>query len=165
MITATGLPTANDANTTHTMAAGTLTEPRPGLTTSEVTTILSSVTSLRPTTSADNYPCTDPSPRRRPRATAHEIYSARSSPIQASQSPARHTTSSPRGPQTSSSRGRPNPFAPTHGIPRRSQGPTFRFHKFTNALGINTGQGLHVSERISYTSIPPQHTLKPIASS
>ena len=50
-------------------------------------------------TSTDNYPCTDPSPRRRPRATAHEIYPARSSPIQASQSPARHTASPSRGPQ------------------------------------------------------------------
>ena len=46
-------------------------------------------------TSTDNYPCTDPSPRRRPRATAQEIYPVRSSPIHASQSPARHTTSPP----------------------------------------------------------------------
>ena len=61
-------------------------------------------------TSTDNYFCNDPSLRRRPRATAHEIYPVRSSPIQASQSPARHTTSSPRGPQPSSSRGWPNPF-------------------------------------------------------
>ena len=43
--------------------------------------------------STDNYPCTDPSPRRRLRATAHEIYTVRSSPLQASQSPARHTSS------------------------------------------------------------------------
>ena len=42
-------------------------------------------------TSTDNDPCTDPSPRRRPRTTAHEVYPVRSSPIQASQSPARHT--------------------------------------------------------------------------
>ena len=113
-------------------------------------------------TSTDNYPCTDPSPRR---ATPDEIYLVRSSPIQASQSPARNTASPSRGPQPSSSRGRPNPFAPSHGIPHRSQGPNFRFQKFRNTLGINTIQGIHVPERISYTSTPPQHTLKPRASS
>ena len=71
-------------------------------------------------TSTDNYPCTDPSPRRRPRARAHEIYRVRCSPIQASQSPARHTASPSRGPQPSSSRGWRNPFAPTN-----------EFHEFT----------------------------------
>ena len=116
-------------------------------------------------TSTDNYPCTDPSPRSRPRTTAHEIFPVHSSPIQASQSPVHHTVSPPQGLQLSSSRGRPNPFAPTHGIPHRSQGPNFRFHEFTNPLGINTIQGIHVPERISYTSNPPQHTLKPTASS
>ena len=116
-------------------------------------------------TSTDNYPCTDPSPRRRPRATAHEIYPVRSSPIQASQSPARHTASPSRGPQPSSSRGQPNPFAPTHGIPHRSQGPNFCFHELTHPLGINTLQGIHVPERINYTSTPPQLILKPTASS
>ena len=88
-----------------------------------------------------------------------------SSPIHASQSPARQTASPSRGPQPSSSRGRPNPFAPTHGIPHRSQGPNFRFHEFTNPLSVNTIQGTHVPERINYTSTPPQHTLKPTASS
>ena len=116
-------------------------------------------------TSTDNNPCMDPSPRRRPRATAHESYSVRSSPIQASQSPARHTVSPPRSPQPSSSRGRPNPFVQTHGIPHRSQGPNFRFHEFTNPPVINTFQGIHVPERINSTSTPPQHTLKPTASS
>ena len=95
----------------------------------------------------------------------NEIYTVRSSPIQASQSPARYTASSSRGPQPSSSRGRPNPFEPTHGIPHGSQRPIFRFHEFKNPLGINTIQGIHVPERISYTSTPPQHTLKPTASS
>ena len=116
-------------------------------------------------TSTDNYPCTDPSPRRRPGATAHEIYSVRSSTIQASQSPARHNMSPSRDPQSSSSRGKGNHFAPTQGIPHRSQGPNFRFHEFTNPLGINTIQGIHVLERNNYTSTPPQHTLKPTASS
>ena len=116
-------------------------------------------------TSTDNYPCTDPSPRRRPRATAHESYPVRSSPIQTSQSPARHTVSPPRGPKPSSSRGRPNPFVPTHDIPHRSEGPNFRFHEFTNPLGINTLQGIHVPERNNYTSTLIQHTLKPTASS
>ena len=116
-------------------------------------------------TSNDNYPCTDPSTRRRPRATAHEIYPTRSSPIQASQSPAHHTASPPLGPEPSSSRGRPNFFAPIHGSPHRSQGPNFRFHEFTKPLGINTIQGIHVPERISYASTPPQRTLKPTASS
>ena len=102
---------------------------------------------------------------RRPRATANEIYPIRSLPIQASQSPARHTASPSRGPQPSSSRGRPNPFAPAHGILHRSQGPNFRFHEFTNPLGINTIQGKQAPERISYTSTPPQHMLKPTASS
>ena len=116
-------------------------------------------------TSNDNYPCTDPWTRRRPRATAHEIYPTRSSPIQASQSPAHHTASPPLGPEPSSSRGRPILFAPTHGIPHRSQRPIFRLHEFTKPLGINTIQGIHLLERISYTSTPPQRTLKPTASS
>ena len=50
-------------------------------------------------TSTDNYPCKDPSPRRHPKISAHKIYPVRSSPIQGSQSPARHTASPPRGPQ------------------------------------------------------------------
>ena len=115
--------------------------------------------------STDNYPCTDPSARRRPRATVHEIYPVRSSPIQASQSPAHHTASSSRNPQPSSSRGRPNPSAPTHRIPHRSQGPNFQFHVFTNPLGVNTIQGIHVPQRINYNCTPPQHTLKPTTSS
>ena len=118
----------------------------------------------RPTLT-DNYPCNDPSPRRRPRATAHENYPVRSSTIQASQSPARHTSSPPRGSQPSSSRGRRNPFAPTQGIIHRSQGPNYRFHEFTNPLGINTVQGIHVPGRINYTSTTPEHTLKPTESS
>ena len=116
-------------------------------------------------TSTDNYPCTDPSLRRRPRATAHEIYPVQSSPIQASKSPDRHTASPPRGSQPSSSRGKLNRFVSTHGITHRLKGPNFRFHEFTNPLGINTIQGMHVPERISYTSTLPQHTLKPTASS
>ena len=116
-------------------------------------------------TSIDNYPCTDPSPRRRPRATRHEIYLARSPQIQPGQSPARYGQGSSRGSQPSTSRGRVNPFAPTQGITHRSQGPNFRFHECTNPLGINTLQGNHVPERINYTSNPPQHTLKPTASS
>ena len=105
-------------------------------------------------TSTDNYHCTDPSPRKRPRATAHEIYPVRSSPIQASQSPARHTTSPSRGPRPSSSRDRGNPFASTQVINHRSQGPNFRFNEFTNPLGINTLQGTHVPEHINYTTTP-----------
>ena len=97
-------------------------------------------------TSTDNYPYADPSTRRRPRATAHEIYPVRSSPIQASQSPAHHTASPSRGPQPSSSCGRGNLFAPTQGITHRSQGPIFRFHEFTNPLGVNTIQGIHVPD-------------------
>ena len=116
-------------------------------------------------TSTDNYPCTDPSPRRRPRATKHETYPTRSPQIQPGQSPARYDRSSSRGSQPSTSRGRINPFAPTQCIPHRSQGPNFCFHEFTNPLGINTLQGIHVPDRINYTSTPPQHTLKPTASS
>ena len=116
-------------------------------------------------TSTDNYPYTGPSPRRRPRATTNGIFPIRSSPIQASPSPERHQASPSRDPHPSSFRGRGNPFAPTEGIPHRSQGPNFRFHEFTNPLGINTIQGIYVPERINYTSTPPQHTLKPTASS
>ena len=86
-------------------------------------------------TSTDNYPCTGPSPRRRPRDTAHEIYPVRSSPIQTSQSPARHSSSPSRGPQPSTSSGIGSPLAPTQSIPHRSQGPNFSFHEFTNPLG------------------------------
>ena len=103
-------------------------------------------------TSTDNYPCTGPSPLSRPKATPQEVYPVRSSPVQASQSPARHTASPSRGPQLSSSRPKGNPFAPTQGIVHRSQGPIFRFHEFTNPLGINTVQGIHVAERFNYTS-------------
>ena len=112
-----------------------------------------------------NYPCTDPSPRRRPRATAHVIYPVQSSPIHASQSLARHTASPPKGPQPSSSCGKGNPFAPTKGIFHRAPGPNFRFHQFTNPLRIDTIHSMHVPERINYTSTPPQHTLKPTSSS
>ena len=49
--------------------------------------------------------------------------------------------------------------------PSPLSGPNFRFHEFTNTLGINTLQGIHIPERINYTSTPPQHTLKPTASS
>ena len=86
-------------------------------------------------------------------------------PIQASKSPARHQASPSRGPQPSLSRGRGKHFAPTQGIPHRSRGQSFQFHEFTNPLGINTLQGIHVPERIKYTSTPPQQTLKPTASS
>ena len=143
MITATGLPAGSDANTAYTTPAGTLTEVRPGSTTSKASTIFPSATPYYRPTSTDSYPCTDPSLRRRPRATAHEIYPVHSSPIQASHSPARHTAS----------------------IPRWSQGPNFRFHEFTNPLGINTIQDIQLPERFSYTFTPPQHTLKSTASS
>ena len=85
--------------------------------------------------------------------------------MQVSQSHARYHASPSRGSQPSSSRGQGNQFAPTQGIPHRSQGPNFRFHEFTNPLGINTVQGIHVPEKINYTSTPPQHTLKPTANS
>ena len=143
-MTATGLLTTSNANTAYTKPAGTLTAVRPGYTTSNATT-----RALTPHLGA----------------TAHELYPVRSSPIQASLSPARHTASPSRGPQPSSSGGRPNPFAFSHGIPHRSQGPNFRFHEFTNPLGINTIQGIYVPEGISYASTPPQQTLKPTASS
>ena len=112
-------------------------------------------------TSTDNYPCTDLSPRRRPRTIAHEIYPVRSSPTQA----ARHTASPQRVPQLPSTCGKLNPFAPTQRIIHRASGPNFRFHQFTNALGIDTTHGVHVPEGIKYTSTPPQHKLKPTSSS
>ena len=40
-----------------------------------------------------------------------------------------------------------------------------RFHQFPNPLSIDTIHGVHVPERITYTSTPPQHTIKPTASS
>ena len=118
-------------------------------------------------TSTDNYPCTDPSPKRHPRATAHEIYPLHSLPIQASHSPTRHSASPSQCPQPSSSRGRGrcNPFVPTSGIAHRAPGPNFLFHQFTNPLGFDTVHGVHVLERIHYISTPPHHTLKPTASS
>ena len=105
-----------------------------------------------------------PSPRRRPRATAHEIYPVQSYPIEASQSPARHIAGPSRGPQTSPSLGRRNLFAPTQGIIHRAPGRNFRFHQFTNPLSIDTIHVVHVTKRVNYTSTTPQHTLKPIAS-
>ena len=90
------------------MPTSTLTAVRPGFTTSETTAIFPSATPYDRPTSHDNYLCTVSSPRRRPRATAHEIYPDRSSAIRASQLPARHTASPPRRSQPSSSQGRPN---------------------------------------------------------
>ena len=116
-------------------------------------------------TSTDNYPCTEPSARKRPPATRHETYPAQSPQTQPGQSLARYAKSSSRGSQNSPSRGKSNPFAPTQGIPHRSQGPNFWFHEFANPLGINTLQRILVPERINYTSIPPQRTLKPTDSS
>ena len=49
MITATGLPSASDANASYTTPSGTLTAVQPGFTASEATTIFSSATPLRPT--------------------------------------------------------------------------------------------------------------------
>ena len=118
-------------------------------------------------TSTENYPCTVPSPRRRPRITTHEIYPVRSSPIQGSQSSAQKNSSPPQGRQPSSSRGKRNHFASTQGITHRAPGPNFSFHQFqfTNPLGIDTTHGVHVPEQISYKSTPPQDTLKSTASS
>ena len=70
-----------------------------------------------------------------------------------------------RGPQPPSSRGKGNPFAPTQGIVHRAPGLNFHSLQFTNSLGIDTIKGVHVPERINDTSTPPQHALKPTASS
>ena len=55
------------------------------------------------------------------RAPVHEIYPVRTSPIQASQSQARHSAGPSRGPEPSSSqsRGRGIAISPTHGITHR----------------------------------------------
>ena len=106
-------------------------------------------------TSTDNYPYTDPSLRRRPRATAHEIYPVRSSPIQASQSPARHTASPPRGPQPSSSRGRPNTFVPTLGIPHRLEGDPISDSRSLQTLSALIPSRVCTCQR--ETTIPPPH--------
>ena len=58
-----------------------------------------------------------------------------------------------------------NPFAPTQGMIHRAPSPNFCFHQFTNPLGIDTIRGVHVPERINYTSTPSHQTLKPTASS
>ena len=117
-------------------------------------------------TSIDNYPCTDLSPRSRPRATAHEIYPVCSSPIQASQSPARHTASPPRGPQPSSSLGKSNPFAPTHGIPHRSNKDPSSDSTSSQTLSALIPSRVYTCQRELAIPPPlPQHTLKPTASS
>ena len=112
-------------------------------------------------TSTDSYPCTDPSLRRRPRAMLHKTYSVCSSPIQASQSPARFTSSSPQSSQPSSLKARVNLFTPTQGVLHRAPGPNFLVHKVTNPVGINRDHGVHVPERINCTSTPPHRTLWP----
>ena len=126
--------------THYTASTSTLTTVRTYNTTSQATTVLPATTHFRSTNIDGQLSLYDPSPRRRPRATALEIYPVRSSPIQTSQSPARHTASPSRGPQPSSSRGNRNPLAPTQGIIHQSQAPNFRSHEFTNPLGINTVQ-------------------------
>ena len=90
---ATGLPTASHANTFHTTTTCTFITVWPNHPTSPITTHFPPTTPYDRPTSTDNYPCTHPSTRRRPRATTREIYPLRSSTIQASQSPARHTAS------------------------------------------------------------------------
>ena len=95
----------------------------------------------------------------------HDIYQVRSPPIQASQSPARHTASLLRRPQPSLSKGRVNPFARTLGVLHRASGSNIKFHQFTKSLGINGDHGVYVPERFNYVSTPPHHTLKPAASS
>ena len=107
--------------------------------------------------STDRYPCTNPSHRRRPWAANHEIYPVRSSTIQASQSPARHTASTSRGPKPSSSRGRGNPFAPSQGITHRSHGPIFRFYELTNPLGFNTLQRIPSDLQLECLQFPNNH--------
>ena len=104
-------------------------------------------------TSTDIYLCTDPSPRRRPRPTTYEIYPIRLKLMQtSSESPARYTTSSPRGSQPSNSKARVNPFTPTQGVLHRAPGPNFKFHGFTYPLGINTDYCDHVPERLTTSS-------------
>ena len=65
-------------------------------------------------------------------------------------------------PVTPFSRGTGNSFAPTQGIIHRAPGPIFRFHQFTNPLGIQTIHAVHVPELLNYKATPPQHTLFPI---
>ena len=96
---------------------------------------------------------------------AHENYPVPSSPIQASQWPARFTASPPRGPQPSYFMGRANPFTTTKSVMHKTSGPNFKFHQFTNPLGISTDHGVYVPKRINNVSTPPHHTLKLTASS
>ena len=95
----------------------------------------------------------------------HEIYPVCSSRTQDSHSPARHTACPPRGPQPYSSNGRVNPFAPKQGVIHKKSEPNFKFHYFTNPLGINRDHGVYVSERSNFVASPPHYTLKPTASS
>ena len=93
MLPTTGVSTNSHAQTFHTTTTCNLITVWSNGSTSPSTTVFP----IDRPTSTDNYPCTDPSPRRCPRARAHEIYPVRSSPNQASQSLARHTASPPRG--------------------------------------------------------------------
>ena len=161
----TGVPTTSNALTLFTTTTSTFTMVWSNHTTSPTTDIISKTTPYDRPTSTDIYPYNGPSPRRRPRITAHEIYPVRSSPSQGSQSPSRNTASPLRDPQPLSSRVKRNPFAPTQRITHRAPGPDFRFHQFTNPLGNDTLQGIHVPERINYTSTHPKHTVRPTASS
>ena len=106
------------------------------------------------------YPCTEPSPRRRPRPVTREIYPVGVSQVRAPYSPAtsRYRTSQPRGSQTSlSTKAKAKPFVPTQTTFHGPTGPNFKFHQFANPLKINTYHGIHVPERKKYFSKPPHH--------
>ena len=124
-IPTTGVPTNCNAHTFHNVQVHLL----HGMVQSFYLFDNSRLSQHRPT-STNKYPCTDPSHRRRPRTTAHEIYPVSSSPTQASQSPVRHTASPPRGPQPSSFREKTNPF--THTLKGSSIEHPAKTFAFTN---------------------------------
>ena len=123
----TGVCTTSNALILFTTNTCSFTMVWPNYSTSPTTAIFPTITSYDRPASTDNYPCLDPSPRRGPRIT-DEIYPVRSSPIEGSQSAARHTWSPPQGFGPSSSRGKGNTFAPTQGTTHKTPGPNFGFH-------------------------------------
>ena len=121
------------------------------------------------TTSTDNYPCTDPSPRSCSRLDIHENYPVRFSLVRAPHSPvtSRLAVSLPQGSQPSSSRQKTNLFVPRRSIFYRSSGISFFFHQLTNLLGINTEHGINVQKWLinifssgTYTQVHIESTCK-----
>ena len=111
-------------------------------------------------TSMRNYPCTDPSPRRRHCPMIYQTYPICMSPVRAQLliETSRLTYIPHKGSYSSSKSG---PLVPKQSTLHRPLGPSIHFYQFTSSSAVHTEQEIHVPERFFHISISPEHTLKP----